>query len=130
MPFQLAFVIGLPCQKTKDIWLVDQLRIIIFYFYSLLQSKGIPKLSWNPFKIQPMKNRLFLIFVFSLLFNKTVQAQTNPDLEKIDTYFEQMINDWDVPGASIGIVKDGKLVFTGNYGTKTVGQNIKPDENT
>lgn len=77
-----------------------------------------------------MKNRLLPIFVFTLFFFKQVQAQTTPDLQKIDAYFEKMVQDWDVPGASIGIVKDGQLVFTGNYGTKTVGKNDKPDENT
>jgi hypothetical protein len=41
-----------------------------------------------------------------------------------------MVKNWDVPGASIGIVKDGQLVFTGNYGTKEVGKNEKPDSNT
>jgi CubicO group peptidase (beta-lactamase class C family) len=69
-----------------------------------------------------------LVFLFFLISN--LQAQKLPDLQKLDAYFEQMVKAWDVPGASIGIVKDGKLVFTGNYGTKEVGKNEKPDENT
>lgn len=77
-----------------------------------------------------MKNHLLLFFVFSLFFFNQVQAQTAPDFVKLDAYFEKMVQDWDVPGASIGIVKDGQLVFTGNYGTKEVGKNEKPDSNT
>jgi CubicO group peptidase (beta-lactamase class C family) len=50
--------------------------------------------------------------------------------EKLDIYFEQMIKDWDVPGASVGIIKDGELVFSGNYGTKKIGNSQKPDANT
>ncbi|SMD41705.1 Beta-lactamase class C and other penicillin binding proteins [Aquiflexum balticum DSM 16537] len=77
-----------------------------------------------------MKNHLLLFFVFSLFFFNQVQAQTATDFVKLDAYFEKMVQDWDVPGASIGIVKDGQLVFTGNYGTKEVGKNEKPDSNT
>lgn len=78
-----------------------------------------------------MKNLLYLISFF-LLFTTgaTAQSETVVDLEALDTYFEKMVADWDVPGASIGIVKDGKLVFTGNYGVKEVGKSAQPDENT
>jgi CubicO group peptidase (beta-lactamase class C family) len=71
---------------------------------------------------------LFLIILFSLPLQ--AQNKQSPDLEKLDAYFGQMVQDWDLPGASIGIVKDGKLIFTGNYGLKEVGQQQKPDENT
>jgi CubicO group peptidase (beta-lactamase class C family) len=77
-----------------------------------------------------MIRKLPLIWVMITLVFNTLHAQTTPDLQKLDTYFEQMVKDWDVPGASIGIVKDGQLVFTGNYGTKAVGKNEKPNENT
>ena len=77
-----------------------------------------------------MKNHLSFLVVLLLLFSLQTNAQTDPDFKKLDAYFEQMVKDWDVPGASIGIVKDGKLVFTGNYGTREMGKNEKPDENT
>jgi CubicO group peptidase (beta-lactamase class C family) len=48
----------------------------------------------------------------------------------LDEYFEKMVKDWDVPSASIGVVKDGQLVFTGNYGVKEIGMNEAPDKNT
>jgi CubicO group peptidase (beta-lactamase class C family) len=77
-----------------------------------------------------MKNHLSFLVVLFLLFSLQTNAQTGPDFKKLDAYFEQMVKDWDVPGASIGIVKDGQLVFTGNYGTKELGKNEKPDSNT
>jgi CubicO group peptidase (beta-lactamase class C family) len=58
------------------------------------------------------------------------QADSNIDLKKLDEYYARMIGDWDVPGASIGIVKDGKLIFNGNYGTLEEGKNKRPDKNT
>ena len=77
-----------------------------------------------------MKKHLRLFRVCFLFAIHSLLAQTTPDLQKLDAYFEQMVKDWDVPGASIGIVQDGQLVFTGNYGTKEVDKNEKPDEHT
>jgi CubicO group peptidase (beta-lactamase class C family) len=69
---------------------------------------------------------LFLFFSLSIVAQKGKKI----DLAEIDRYYVKMVQDWDLPGASIGIVKDGKLVFVGNYGTKEAGKTEKPDENT
>nr|WP_321408899.1 serine hydrolase [uncultured Carboxylicivirga sp.] len=71
-------------------------------------------------------NFLFLILTFG------AQSQNEPkvDLTELDKYYKKMVKEWDIPGVSIGIVKDGELIFTGNYGTKEVGRKEKPDENT
>ena len=42
------------------------------------------------------------------------QAETTVDLKKLDEYYAKMVKDWDIPSASIGIVKDGKLIFSGS----------------
>jgi CubicO group peptidase (beta-lactamase class C family) len=78
-----------------------------------------------------MKKSLLLVGLL-LLFsvNLFAQSKKSPDFKKLDAYFAKMVADWDVPGASIGIVKDGKLVFTGNYGLIETGKQEKPDENT
>ncbi len=52
------------------------------------------------------------------------------DYKKLDAYYEKALKEWNVPGMTIGIVKDGKLVFAKGYGTVEVGKNQKPDENT
>jgi CubicO group peptidase (beta-lactamase class C family) len=77
-------------------------------------------------------NKHFLFFALALLcvIDLSAQSKKGPDLKKLDAYFAKMVQDWDVPGASIGIVKDGKLVFTGNYGLLETGKPEKPDENT
>lgn len=69
---------------------------------------------------------LFLIASHSLL----AQADPNVDVNQLDQYFAKMVTDWDVPGAVIGVVKDGKLVFSGSYGVLEVGSDQKPDEHT
>ncbi|MEO9802878.1 MAG: serine hydrolase [Reichenbachiella sp.] len=75
--------------------------------------------------------KLFIPFVVSLAFSFTVRSQSiEVDLKALDTYFEKMTQDWDVPSMSIGIVKDGELVFAKGYGVKEVGKKGKPDKNT
>ena len=78
-----------------------------------------------------MKNMFYLI-ILQLFLSIGVQAQvvTKVDFEEIDKYYLKMVKDWDIPSASIGIVKDGKLVFTGNYGVLETGKNKEPNEHT
>lgn len=84
----------------------------------------------NPkFLLMKLLHRLFLIFLF-VSCNLLAQSENQVDLKALDAYYQKMVKDWDVPSASIGIVKDGKLVFTGNYGVLEVGKKQKPDENT
>lgn len=80
-----------------------------------------------------MKLRAFLPQVVYLcgmmiFLSGWVNAQSeSPDLKVLDAYFESMVDDWEVPSMSIGIVKDGALVFAGSYGTREVGKNWPPN---
>ncbi len=75
-----------------------------------------------------MKNS-FLLFslLISILYNSFSQ---NVDLDKLDKYFTRTVEDWGVPGMSVGIVKDGEIVFSKGYGVLKVGKPEKPDGNT
>lgn len=64
-----------------------------------------------------------LVFIISSSF-----AQV--DFRKLDAYYEKALKDWGIPGMSIAIVKDGKVVFVKGYGVKEVGKPEKPDEHT
>lgn len=72
---------------------------------------------------------LWIPIVFGTLV-QTLGQKPIIDFKALDRYYEKMVEDWEVPGAAIGIVKDGELVFTGNYGVLEVGKTQKPDENT
>lgn len=76
--------------------------------------------------------KIFYLLVLQLFFSVGVQGQTETivDLEELDRYYAKMVGDWDIPSASIGIVKDGELIFTGNYGVLEEGKKEKPNENT
>ena len=80
-----------------------------------------------------MKNMFFrpVLFLLLLVFPVFLYAQTLEErLREIDAYAEKARQDWDVPGMAVGIVKDGKVVFTKGYGVQKLGANEKVDENT
>ncbi len=75
-----------------------------------------------------MKNILFLFILFSLLAGNSFCQ--NIDLQKLDAYFEKTALDWGIPGMSVGIVKDGKIVFSKGYGVLETEKQEKTDGNT
>ena len=77
-------------------------------------------------------NKTLFAIILLLILSVGVQGQkeTKVDLAALDRYYAQMVRDWGIPGASIGIVKNGELIFTGNYGVLEVGKEEKPDANT
>lgn len=72
----------------------------------------------------------FLILQLFLSIGLHAQTAKKVDFKEMDTYYAKMVKDWDIPSASIGIVKDGKIIFTGNYGILEVGKKEQPNENT
>lgn len=77
-------------------------------------------------------NKVFYLIILSLCLFKgaSAQSETKLDFKELDKYYAKMVKDWDIPGASIGIVKNGKLIFTGNYGVLEEGKKEKPNEQT
>ncbi len=73
-----------------------------------------------------MKSVFTLLFI---IFSTVIFAQ-KVDLEKLDAYFEKAAKEWGIPGMSVGIVKDGEIVFSKGYGVLEVGKPAKPDGNT
>ncbi|MFN8334675.1 MAG: serine hydrolase [Cyclobacteriaceae bacterium] len=73
-----------------------------------------------------MRKTLFLIIAIALTFQLIAQ----PDLKKLDAYYAKALAAWEVPGMSVAIVKDGKVIFSQGYGVKEVGKSERPDGNT
>ena len=59
----------------------------------------------------------------------TVWAQSKPPAD-MDQYAARVLKTFDVPGLSVAIVKDGKLVFAKGYGVRKLGEPAPVDENT
>lgn len=60
----------------------------------------------------------------------TLVTYGQADVKSIDKYIEKARKDWNVPGMSVAIVKDGKVVLSQGYGVKELGKKEKADENT
>jgi CubicO group peptidase (beta-lactamase class C family) len=71
-----------------------------------------------------------LIGFAMILLVTNLSGQSANKIKQLDRYYEQMVKDWQIPGMVVGIVKDGKLVFTGSYGVMEEGKTSKPDGNT
>ncbi|HET9052699.1 MAG TPA: serine hydrolase domain-containing protein, partial [Cyclobacteriaceae bacterium] len=73
-----------------------------------------------------MKRNMLLLT--ALLF--TFQLVAQPDVKKLDAYFAKALKAWEVPGMSVAIVKDGKVIFSKGYGVKEAGKPDAPDGHT
>jgi CubicO group peptidase (beta-lactamase class C family) len=75
-----------------------------------------------------IKLYLFLFFVFSIISAQSPSYDIL--LSKLDRYYQKTYEEWNVPGMSIAIVKDGKTIFSKGYGVKEIGKSDKVDGNT
>jgi CubicO group peptidase (beta-lactamase class C family) len=73
--------------------------------------------------------RCVLAFALALICAAPILAQGAPPAE-IDTYVGQVMKAFDVPGLSVAIVKDGKVVLAKGYGVRKMGSPTPVDENT
>jgi CubicO group peptidase (beta-lactamase class C family) len=76
-----------------------------------------------------MKLKLTLLLAVFVFFQKNTNAQTDA-LKGLDATIEQVIKDWNVPGVAVGIVQDGKIIYTKGFGKRNVADNLSVDENT
>ncbi len=68
-------------------------------------------------------------FLCVLLFGFISYAQ-NPNLKTLDTYIENAMKDWQMPGFAVAIVKNDSVVFSKAYGVREIEKTEPVDENT
>jgi CubicO group peptidase (beta-lactamase class C family) len=68
------------------------------------------------------------VLLFVALAAAAVQAQQAP--ADLDAYVARAMKTFDVPGMSVAIVKDGKVVLAKGYGVRKLGDPTPVDENT
>lgn len=78
-----------------------------------------------------MKKSLLIIFLVSLT-NLICFSQQIPSFisDSLDNYVNRALEQWQIPGAALLIVKDGKIIVAKGYGIKELGANDKVDEKT
>ena len=79
-----------------------------------------------------MKKITSLLLFVLVVYCTQGQQTTTPSFVKdsLDVYVERALKEWKIPGASVCVVKDGKVVIMKGYGVKEMGTNNKVDENT
>jgi len=80
-------------------------------------------------------NKICFLLLFCFIFqNGIAQSSTGnqPSFirDSLDTYINNGIRNWQVPGLSIVIVKDGKVVWMKGYGVRDMETKKPVDENT
>ncbi len=70
------------------------------------------------------------LFILLFLFAVSTSIAQDVDLKELDAYISKTVKDWGIPGVSVGIVKDGEIVFEKGYGVMEVGKRKSPDEHT
>lgn len=73
--------------------------------------------------------KLHFIILFFLSFYLT-KAQTSIELKALDTYFQNALKEWNVPGMAIAIVSKDSVLFSKGYGFANIEKQTKVDGNT
>ena len=74
--------------------------------------------------------RYLPLILFSLFFTVAQSQQPAFITDSLDRYIEQGLKDWDLPGLSIVVVKDGKVVVKKGYGVRDITTKQPVDANT
>jgi CubicO group peptidase (beta-lactamase class C family) len=75
-----------------------------------------------------MKQLITVILV--LFYLQMLNAQPQFVTDSLDKYVNNALDTWDIPGAAVCIVKDGKVVLAKGYGVKEKGKDDRVDANT
>ncbi|HWI66185.1 MAG TPA: serine hydrolase, partial [Symbiobacteriaceae bacterium] len=74
-----------------------------------------------------MKMGRFLIIgliVCSLLTTTGTTARGEAPLAELDSFVESVMAEWQVPGMALGIVQNGKVIYTRGFGDRDVSQDL------
>ena len=72
-----------------------------------------------------MKKNISLVLIFLSLFSFGQVEE-----KKLDELIQNTLRTFDVPGMSVGIVKEGKMVYAKGFGVNSLAARNKMDENT
>ncbi len=70
-----------------------------------------------------------LLCLFAILAWQPARAQDGR-LAGFDEYAAQALRDWEVPGAGIAVLKDGRIALSRGYGVRTLGQSAPVTDRT
>ncbi|MFZ1280135.1 MAG: serine hydrolase domain-containing protein, partial [Ignavibacteriaceae bacterium] len=76
--------------------------------------------------------KLYFLLSFLIISSFNLFSQTTPSFvsDSIDNYIKRGMNNWEIPGVAVLIVKDGKVVYEKGFGVKELGKDDLVDKNT
>ena len=77
-----------------------------------------------------MRNTGRLIFALLLLIGLCHAQNPTIDELSVEKYVQRELDRWEVPGAAVCVVKDGKVLVSKGFGVRKQGKAKKVDENT
>ncbi|MCJ8165402.1 serine hydrolase [Pontibacter sp. E15-1] len=77
-----------------------------------------------------LKNFRLLLLLLLVQAPAWAQSKTTVDLQQLDAYYQQALQDWGVPGMAIAIVRNDSVVFAKGYGVLNNETGGKVDANT
>ena len=79
--------------------------------------------------LNPRRASLPAVGLFLWILSVTPAGQSDP-LAGFDEYVSKGVEAWRLPGLSVAVVKDGKVVHANGYGVREVGKAERVDEHT
>jgi CubicO group peptidase (beta-lactamase class C family) len=76
-----------------------------------------------------LSKKIILFFISVLFISNNIFSQ-NDKYSKIDSFIENAMKEWNMPGFSVAIVKDDSVQFVKGYGVREAGKDEPVDENT
>lgn len=77
------------------------------------------------------KNHFYTVLLTFVLFSGLPAiAQQQKDYKALDKYIEKAVQDFEIPGLAVGIIKNGEVVLLKGYGYRNTETKKKVDENT
>src|SRR6476619_1801806 len=77
-----------------------------------------------------MRKLVWLIFLFIQFSAQAQDSLPRFVADSLDAYVQRALQDWQIPGVAVCVVKNGKAVVMRGYGVTEVGSNNKVDSNT
>ncbi|MEW6197018.1 MAG: serine hydrolase domain-containing protein [Bacteroidota bacterium] len=76
-----------------------------------------------------INNKLRITLLFIFVYCSNIFSQQDK-LDKIDSYIQQAMADWKMPGFAVAIVKNDSVIFAKGYGVRDIRKDERVDENT
>lgn len=70
------------------------------------------------------------VLLTTLLISAVGFTQVRKDYQQLDSYIDAAVNQFEIPGLAVGIIKNGEIVLANGYGYANTATKTEVDENT